>query len=462
MRYTVVAAFTVGAASAFSDAPTSVCEAPVIVSATVTPGAANVLSATARADVKNADSVRFRFDTDATLDSVTPSTSVTEGATSMTLLGLRAAPAYHAQPVAFNRCGEVAGEKLRFTTGVLPADLPVYAAEGTSPSPGYVVFASGRYGIVIDNTGRVVWYHLFPGGPGLNFQPQPNGRYTARPTADVGAEATWVEIDPEGRLTRKLGCAYGLQPRMHDLLARPDGSYWLLCDEVRTVDLSAQGRSAQSRVIGTMVQHRTINGDVAFSWSTFDHMAIDLKALEPGDLGGTTINWTHANALDIDADGGILISFRNLNEIVKVDPQTDLIVWRLGGLQNQFTFENSASPPFARQHGARSTGRGSLILLDNLGNPGPSRAERYELDEVRKVARLKASYASSTGSIALLGGNTQPLSGDRTLVSYGNGAGVEEYDSAGNVVWRITGDPGYVFRAQRIRSLYKPGVGDPR
>jgi hypothetical protein len=54
------------------------------------------------------------------------------------------------------------------------------------------------------------------------------------------------------------------------------------------------------------------------------------------------------------------------------------------------------------------------------------------------------------------------LGGGHTLVSYGSGAGVEEYDATGKVVWRLTGNPGYVFRAQRIRSLYRPGVGDPR
>ena len=39
---------------------------------------------------------------------------------------------------------------------------------------------------------------------------------------------------------------------------------------------------------------------------------------------------------------------------------------------------------------------------------------------------------------------------------------VQEYDSAGQMVWRIDGNAGYVFRAQRIRSLYHPGAGSPR
>jgi hypothetical protein len=47
-------------------------------------------------------------------------------------------------------------------------------------------------------------------------------------------------------------------------------------------------------------------------------------------------------------------------------------------------------------------------------------------------------------------------------VSFGNGDGVEEYDAQGHLVWRVLGDTGYIFRAERIRSLYRPGVGDPR
>jgi hypothetical protein len=56
----------------------------------------------------------------------------------------------------------------------------------------------------------------------------------------------------------------------------------------------------------------------------------------------------------------------------------------------------------------------------------------------------------------------QPLTGGRMLVSYGTSGRVEEYDALGAVQWRIQGNPGYVFRAQRIQSLYAPGVGTPR
>jgi hypothetical protein len=134
----------------------------------------------------------------------------------------------------------------------------------------------------------------------------------------------------------------------------------------------------------------------------------------------------------------------------------------MGGLGNQFTFEGTPMPAFARQHGLRLTGPGRFVLLDNSGDPAASRAERYAFDPDARSASLVASYGSLPAVTAQLGGTTQDLAGGRTLVAFGNGGRVEEYDASGAVVWRIEGNPGYIFRAQRILSLYQPGVGSPR
>jgi hypothetical protein len=365
------------------------------------------------------------------------------------------------QAVAFNDCTTASGPVLSFTTGSLPADLPKFSVSGVDPSPGYVTFAAGNYGIAIDNTGRVVWYHRFPNGPGLNFQPQPNGRYTARPpTANAGEVAKWVEIDPLGHVTRTLACAEGLPPRLHDLLAESNGSYWLMCDRIQTVDLSSSGGPSQARVMGTSVQHISASGELLFDWSPFDHIEVDLRDVDGSDRIANPINWTHGNAFDLDSDGNLLLSLRNLNEIMKVNTRTGAVMWRMGGSRNQFDFVNIPLPAFARQHGLRSTGSGRLQLLDNLGDPRGSRAERYEYDEKMRTVRQIASVASSAGVIALIGGTTQSLPGGRALVSFGNGGSVEEFNAAGNVTWKIDGNAGYVFRAQRIRSLYRPGVDD--
>lgn len=437
------------------------CAAPEIVAHEVHPLAGNVLGAVARVQTTDADSVGVRYGSSAgSLDSAAPTVPVTGDSAVVPVLGLLPETDYLIQPVAYGRCGRAAGAELRLTTGPLPVDLPRYVTGGSDPSPGYVAFGATPYGLVIDNTGRVVWYHRFPEGSGLNFQAQPNGHYVARPPAAPGEVGRWVEIDPLGAVVRTLGCARGLQPRFHDLILERDGSWWTMCDERRTMDLSLVGGLPAARVLGTVIQHVSPEGALLFEWNPFDHFAItDLPASE---REGLDVNWTHGNSLDLDQDGNLLASFRNLNEITKIDTRTGAVLWRMGGRANQFTWLDTPTPAFAAQHGLRTIGTSNLLLLDNLGSQRGSRAEWYEYDEVQRTARVRRSFETDSGVVAQLGGSTQSLRDGRVLIAFGNGGRLAEYDAAGNVVWRIEGDAGYIFRAQRVGSLYHPGAGDPR
>lgn len=409
-----------------------------------------------------ADSAAVRFGQVPTaMDRSTPALAVIADSVTIPVFGLKPATTYALAVVGMNRCESVVGATLHFTTEPLPSDLPAYEAGGSNPDTGFVAFAAGNYGLVIDNTGRVVWYHRFSNGAGLNFQPQPDGQYAARPPASGAGGATWVEIDTYGNVTRTLGCARGLQSRLHEMLAQSDGSYWLLCDDVRSLQLSWSPGSPRF-VMGTAIQHLSRAGEVLFDWSPFDHFAVDSGSTELVDTISNTINWTHGNAFDLDADGNLLMSFRNLSEITKIDTRTGEVVWRMGGLHNQFTFGGVNGSGFARQHGLRSSGAGEFTVVDNLGDASASRAERYEYNEGLKTVTLRHGFTSSKPVVGNIGGSTQRLPSGHELVSLGNGGSVEEYDSSGNRVWSITSNPGYVFRATRIRSLYAPGRGYSR
>jgi hypothetical protein len=424
----------------------------------------NALSAIVTIRVLQVDSVAVRYrlaDATATGDSITPAVKMVGDSAAVPVLGLLADRRYVLRAVAYWAGGNVVGDPVELTTGSLPADIPTYTVSGSGPSPGFVVLAAGAYGLVIDNTGRVVWYRRFPNGPGLNFMAEPNGRYAARPTTPDPADLEpWLELDPLGNITRTFSCALGLQSRFHDLIGEADGGYWLMCDETRMMDLTAAGGVASARVTGTAVQHLSSAGTLLFHWSPFDHFAI--TDADPADRSSANVNWTHGNALDLDVDGNLIVSFRNLEEITKINVATGAVMWRMGGRRNQFSFPDSPMPPFSRQHSARISSPGVLTLLDNVGNPYESRVERYTVDEAARTARLVHSYASSPGVVTLIGGSVQSLTGGRTLVSFGTAGRVEEYDSSGRVMWQIAGDAGYVFRAQRIRSLYSPGLGTTR
>lgn len=430
---------------------------PVVVGASVAPGPHSVLAALIGVATLHADSALVRFGAAGQpLDSATPAVPIASDQAELPVLGLLPDTPYAFQVVVFGEGDSAAGDTLRLTTGTLPADLPAYSAGGGDPTPGYVVFGAYPYGVVIDNTGRVVWYRHLDGGATLNFQVQPTGRYATSPITPASGDPTpWIEFDPLGNEIRRIGCADGLVARFHDLIEEPDGSYWIMCDESRTMDLTAYGGQPAAVVTGTVVQHVDAGGGRLFSWSPFDHFAI--TDLDSASRAGNSVNWTHGNALAFDTDGKLLVSFRSLSEITKIDTTTGAVVWRLGGRANQFAFDGTTTP-FVGQHGLQVVGPGRLQLLDNRGVSTGSQAERYLLDTTQRIAYLQGTFSSLPAVTAILGGSTQRLPNGHILVAYGNGNRVQEYDAVGSVAWEIHGNPGYVFRAGRIASLYRPGV----
>jgi hypothetical protein len=393
-------------------------------------------------------------------DSVTPAVPVTaDQQDTIAVLGLLPETAYDLHLVVYGSSSidSQVSMPLTFTTGPLPADLPVYTAGGGTPLDGFLVFSATPFGIIIDGSGRVVWYKRFPPpGPSLNFMAQPTGTMVGRlATADTTDDDPFVEIDPAGFELRELRCAADRHLRFHDLLLRADGSYWIMCDETRTLDLTAVGGNPDAEVIGTTIQHVDPAGALLFEWSPFDHFQI--TDIDPSLYQNTgAVNWTHGNSFDFDTDGNLLVAFRSLEEVTKIDVESGEVVWRMGGLRNEFTFGGLPNAGFSRQHNVRVVGPNRFIVLDNVDAIGESRYERYVVDADARTATLEQSYGSSPAVTTLIGGSVQAVDADRYLVSFGTEGRVELFDAGGLKLWAIEGNPGYVFRAQRIRSLYAP------
>jgi len=142
--------------------------------------------------------------------------------------------------VAYGDRDSTTSDVLELTTAALPGDLPHFTAGGAGPDPGFVALAAASYGVVVDNSGRVVWYRHLPDGPTLNFQIVAAGYYASSPvTPAVGDPRPWVLLDVLGNEVGRLGCLRGLSSRFHEIRVEPDGSAWLLCDETRTLNLAA-------------------------------------------------------------------------------------------------------------------------------------------------------------------------------------------------------------------------------
>ena len=188
---------------------------------------------------------------------------------------------------------------------------------------------------------------------------------------------------------------------------------------------------------------RAANGALLCEWNP---SIISRSPTSSRLAGGVERHWMHGNALDVDTDGNLLVSFRNLGEITKIDVRTGDVIWRMGGIRNQFTFLDTPMPAFAHQHGVRRYGAGALVILDNIGTPTESRAERYVVDEVAaRQARELTWYRSAV--VTQIGGSVQPLPNGNLCRRHGGAR--REYGDDDRVLWSIY-ESRIRLRAQRI------------
>ncbi|MDH3457344.1 MAG: arylsulfotransferase family protein [Gemmatimonadota bacterium] len=439
------------AACSLSDGGIGPAPVPTFLGTTVLPNPHNTISAVAEVRAALWDSAFVRFWKDGQLPVRSPSYAFGQDTVvRIPVLGLDTAAAYTIEVnLVLGDTLVVAADTGDFVSGTLPDWIPHAAAQGSDTTPGYLAISYPDGPVIVDNSGRVVWYRSSPNGVLNSFQAHANGQYTALALDD--STDGFLVLDELGYAIGALECQ-GYATRFHDLLVLADGSAWLLCDDTRTMDLSALGGVDTASVTGTVVQQLSPAGTVLSEWNVFDHFAI--TDLPPNARSGSDVNFTHGNGIALDGDGNLLLSFRSLNEITKINATTGEVMWRLGGLRNEFTFVNDPKGTFERQHGLRPAGPGQIQVLDN-GLRAPSRFARYLLNPVARTALLVVEFIDAPTTYTLVGGGTQYYGNGHGLVSFGRAGRLVEFDEAGNRAWELTGIDGiYVFRAQRIASLY--------
>jgi hypothetical protein len=434
-----------------SESPAAPSERPVYYRTVATGNPVNSLSAIVDVDAARFDSARVRYWVPGSAVHETPAAEIGPDSTvRMAVLGLAASSAYQLETVLYSGAKAFPVDTIEFLSGPRPAWIPQIGALGTDTTPGLLAISLPDGGVIVDNSGTVVWYAEMAAGTLNSFQPHANGTYTILRADDL---TRFHVLNLLGEEIGTLTCN-GRRTRFHDVMIRRGGDAWLLCDEERTMDLSGMGGMANATVTGTVIQHLSATGDLLFEWSALDHF--EITDLPEQDRDGSNVNFTHGNGIELDSDGDIIASFRSLSEITKIDGQTGEVLWRFGGLANEFTILNDAKGSFQRQHGIRVAGPSQIQFLDN-GLTQPSRLVRYLIDAQDRTALLVMDFVDAPTTFSLVGGSTAYYPNGHGLVSFGQDGRVVEVDAAGNRAWELTGVDGrYVFRAERIRSLYDP------
>ena len=439
-----------GAAACSSDHPTAPV-GPTYYRSSVAANPVNNLSAIVTVDAARFDSASLRFWIAGTDPKASPALPIGADSTvQLAALGLIPSSEYQIETILYAGAKAFPVDTLAFISGPRPAWIPQIGATGTDTTAGLLAISLPDGGVIVDNSGQVVWYAEMPAGTLNSFQPHANGTYTLLRADDL---TRFHVLNTLGQEIGTLTCL-GYRTRFHDIIIRPGGDYWILCDDTRPMDLSSLGGQADATVTATVIQHISASGDLLFEWNAFDHF--EITELPVSDRDGANVNFTHGNGIELDRDGNLIASFRSLSEITKIDSKTGEILWRFGGLANQFTIVNDPKGSFQRQHGIRVAGPSTIQFLDN-GLTAPSRLVRYLLDPVDHTALLVLAFEDAPDTFTLVGGSSAYYPNGHGLVSYGQDGRVVEVNAAGNRAWELTGIDGrYVFRAERIRSLYDP------
>ena len=297
----------------------------------------------------------------------------------------------------------------------LPTNLPkINIDKSNDPSDGYLFVCPSPYLMIVDNKGTPVFFRNV-GGTVYDFDLQKNGEitYFIYPVNCYG-------LDSSLNMTSTYTTVNGYSPDVHDLRVLSNGYYYIFGKMQVTVDMSkiVSGGQTSATLIEGALQEFDPSGNLIFQWDALQHYKItDVDSNV--DLTQPTIDYSHFNAVEIDTDGNLLISTRNLDEITKVDHNTGDIIWRLGGKNNEFKFIND-NIGFSRQHDVRLFSNGDLSLFDNgVYHTTPvSSAVEYKLDEVNKTATLVRRI--SLGLYTDTEGSVEELSNGNRYISWGH------------------------------------------
>jgi Arylsulfotransferase (ASST) len=275
--------------------------------------------------------------------------------------------------------------------------------------------------MIMDGTGHTIYYRIVP--KASDFKLHPDGRMS------YFGNDKFMIMDASFRIMDSVTCVNGIEIDNHDFVILPNGHYLLIGTKNRMANLSAYKIFMQKGMAGSkkailkygVVQELDKNKKLIYQWDSEPYFKIE-NAQKVYLSDTTNLDVTHFNSVDKDLDGNLIISARYSNEIIKVNYNTGVIMWRLGGKYNHFKCLND-SMPFLGQHEARILPNGHLLLFDNgYGEDAfkhNARALEYELDTVNKVSKLVWFYQNENKIISEATGNAQRLSNGNTLINYG-------------------------------------------
>lgn len=358
----------------------------------------------------------------------------------------------------------------RYDLFVLPMDYPeitVTKTDNVAPGLLYLTIAAGTptFIVALNTDGVPVYYRrTMTAGRAWDFKRHDDGSRSY--SDDTEQPNIWghrtfdrIILDKDWNEIKRVRANDLTQTDFHDFLVLPNGNHLFMSYEGRYQSLEDFGGEPGAFVEDSVVQEVDGNGQTVFEWNSWEKLYYEDK------LVSSKTDYAHINSLYLDDDTNFIVSSRGLSQVVKISHKTGEVLWRFGGIKNEFNFINDPYGNLCGQHSAVRAPNGNLLIFDNglycyPENPARgqlTRISEYHLDEFHKTAELVWSY-SRPGAFAQAAGNVQRLPNGNTLMGWGLGSDLlaTEVDSQGNITFEISGKVGdtvaFTYRAFKFQN----------
>jgi hypothetical protein len=256
----------------------------------------------------------------------------------------------------------------------------------------------------------------------------------------------------------------------HDLTRLANGNTLIVCSRV----VHYPNISDKALIDDCLVEVDP-SDNIVFAWEAADHFdEFNLSDTAKAIIAATGGDWGHMNsAEEIPSNdyndprfkqGNIIVSFRNLNIIVIVDPTTGSIVWKSDNVtigQHDVTMIKKGL-----------SGAGNLLIFDNgfsdiANNPGPIPGRFYSRAAEMNPLDLSIVNEYNEGMSGLplwwffspFVGSAQRLPNGNTLIDEGSDGRIFEVTPNGKIVWEwvnrilvqgFQGPSSRVYRAEKV------------
>lgn len=154
----------------------------------------------------------------------------------------------------------------------------------------------------------------------------------------------------------------------HDFILLADDHYMVMSyyyKQVNNIPSALNPAQSGVYVVAPIIQEIQ-NDQVIWQWDGTEHTELYSHSVE-GNNYQDSVNvqdYLHMNSMAIDpADGNLVCSFRNADQLLKINRKTGAIVWSLGGVDSDFPLGSDNT--FLRQHHATFIDNNTLMIFDN-------------------------------------------------------------------------------------------------